>query len=213
MEVKYPRFEVYEELYKRYFNKGVDYLVDEGNISDDDKVLDLCGGNGRLTRKLATIAKDVTYVDQERDMIPDDLETQGVKVINMSVQDFVDSNKSKFNKVFCEQAVNYWLLHIDVKKFSEILTKDGLFIFNTFSSKPSEKPMIKEYVIDDISYLEISYLVDNKVNHVQIREGFEPHFTVFDWISEEKYKELLGEYFDIKIIDNGKSALYICRRK
>ncbi len=213
MEVKYPRFEVYEKLYKRYFNKGVDYLVDEGNISDDDKVLDLCGGNGRLTRKLATLAKDVTYVDQERDMIPDDLETQGVKVINMSVQDFVDNNKSKFDKVFCEQAVNYWMLHIDVKKFSEIFAKDALFIFNTFSSKPSEKPMIKEYVIDGINYLEISYLVDDKVNHVQIREGFEPHFTVFDWISEEKYKELLGEYFDIKVIDNGKSALYICRRK
>lgn len=213
MEVKYPRFEVYEKLYKRYFNKGVDYLVDEGNISDDDKVLDLCGGNGRLTRKLATLAKDVTYVDQERDMIPDDLETQGVKVINMSVQDFVDNNKSKFDKVFCEQAVNYWMLHIDVKKFSEIFAKNGLFIFNTFSSKPSEKPMIKEYVIDGINYLEISYLVDDKVNHVQIREGFEPHFTVFDWISEEQYKELLGEYFDIKVIDNGKSTLYICRRK
>ena len=213
MEVKYPRFEVYEELYKRYFNKGVDYLVDEGNISEDDKVLDLCGGNGRLTRKLATLAKDVTYVDQERDMIPDDLETQGVKIINMSVQDFVDNNRVKFDKVFCEQAVNYWMLHIDVKKFSEIFAKNGLFIFNTFSSKPSEKPMIKEYAIDGISYLEISYLVDNKVNHVQIREGFEPHFTVFDWISEEKYKELLGEYFDIKVMDNGKSALYICRRK
>ncbi|MDE6292182.1 MAG: class I SAM-dependent methyltransferase [Bacilli bacterium] len=213
MEVKYPKFDVYEKLYKRYFNKGVDYLVNEGNVGNDDKVLDLCGGNGRLTRKLTTLTKDVTYVDQESDMIPGDLKELGVNVINMSVQDFVDNNKEKFNKVFCEQAVNYWMLNIDVKKFSRIFAKNGLFIFNTFSSKPSEKPMIKEYVIDDISYLEISYLVDNKVNHVQIREGFEPHFTVFDWISEDEYRRLLGEYFDIKVIDNGKSALYICRRK
>lgn len=213
MEVKYPKFDVYEKLYKRYFNKGVDYLVDEANVGNDDKVLDLCGGNGRLTRKLTTLTKDVTYVDQERDMIPGDLKGLGVNVINMSVQDFVDNNKVKFNKVFCEQAVNYWMLHIDVKKFSKIFAKNGLFIFNTFSSKPSEKPMIKEYVIDGISYLEISYLVDNKVNHVQIREGFEPHFTIFDWISEDDYKKLLGDYFDIKVIDDGKSALYICRRK
>ena len=213
MEVKYPRFEVYEKLYKRYFNKGVDYLVDEGNISCDDKVLDLCGGNGRLTRKLTTLTNDVTYVDQESDMIPNDLANLGVNVINMSVQDFVDNNKEKFNKVFCEQAINYWLLNIDVAKFSNIVTKNGLFIFNTFSSKPSEKPMIKEYIIDDISYIEISYLVGKQVHHIQIREDFEPHFTVFDWISEDEYKRLLSTYFDIKVIDNGKSALYICRRK
>lgn len=213
MEVKYPRFDVYEKIYKRYFSKGVDYLVNEGNISHEDKVLDLCGGNGRLTRKLTTLTDDITYVDQEKDMIPNDLKDLGVNVINMSVQDFVNNNKIKFNKVFCEQAVNYWLLHIDVEKFSKIVTKNGLFIFNTFSSKPSEKPMVKEYLIDNISYLEISYLVDKQVYHVQIREGFEPHFTVFDWISEDEYKRLLSPYFDIKVIDNGKSALYICRRK
>lgn len=214
MEVKYPRFDVYEKIYKRYFSKGVDYLVNEGNISHEDKVLDLCGGNGRLTRKLTTLTDDVTYVDQEKDMIPNDLKDLGVNVINMSVQEFINNNnKIKFNKVFCEQAVNYWLLHIDVEKFSKIVTKNGLFIFNTFSSKPSEKPMVKEYLIDNISYLEISYLVDKQVYHVQIREGFEPHFTVFDWISEDEYKRLLSPYFDIKVIDNGKSALYICRRK
>ena len=111
MEVKYPKFDIYEELYKRYFKKGVDYLVDRGNVENQDKVLDLCGGNGRLTRKLTTLTRDVTYVDQESDMIPDDLGNLGVNVINMSVSEFVDNNKNKFNKVFCEQAVNYWLLH------------------------------------------------------------------------------------------------------
>lgn len=211
--MKYPRFDVYEKLYKRYFKKGVDYLVDECNIKREDKVLDLCGGNGRLTRKLLTLTDDVTYVDQEGDMIPDDLEKLGVKVINKSVQEFLDDKEDQFDKVFCEQAINYWLLHVDVLKFSNILKKDGLFIFNTFSSKPSEKPMIKEYKIDDISYLEISYLVDNQVYHVQIREGFEPHFTVFDWISEEEYRRILEPYFDLNIKDDGKSALYICRRR
>lgn len=211
--MKYPKFDVYEKLYKRYFKKGVDYLIDEGNIQNDDKVLDLCGGNGRLTRRLKMLSNDVTYVDQEKDMIPADLEDLGVNVKNMSVQEFVNGNEDEFDKVFCEQAVNYWMLHIDIQKFSKMLKKNGLFIFNTFSSRPSEKPMIKEYVIDDISYLEISYLVDNKVSHVQIREGFEPHFTVFDWISEEDYRSILEPYFDIEIKDNGKSALYICRRK
>lgn len=211
--MKYPRYDIYEKLYKRYFKKGVNYLIEQANLKNDDKVLDLCGGNARLTRELKRVCLDVTYLDQEKDMIPDDLESSGIKVINKSVQDFLNTNDEKFDKVFCEQAVNYWLLHIDINKFSKIFNKDALFIFNTFSNKPSSIPMIKEYNLDEISYLEISYLVGESVHHVQIREGFEPHFTTFDWISEEQYKKLLSPYFDIKIIDDGKSALYICRRK
>lgn len=93
------------------------------------------------------------------------------------------------------------------------MKKDGLFIFNTFSIKPSNKPMTKEYVLDDINYLEISYLIKNKVQHIQVCEGYEPHFTVFDWIPKKRYDEILSPYFDIKIKDDGKSALYICKRR
>jgi len=73
--------------------------------------------------------------------------------------------------------------------------------------------MIKEYVLDDKSYLEISYLVDNKVHHIQVCEGYEPHFTVFDWISKEKYEKLLSPYFNIEVKDDGKSSLYVCKRR
>ena len=65
----------------------------------------------------------------------------------------------------------------------------------------------------DKNYIEISYLVNEKVYHIQVCEGYAPHFTMFDWISEEIYLKLLSPYFDIKIKDNGKSALYICKRK
>lgn len=211
--MKYPRYDVYENMYKRYFKKGVDYLTREADLKVTDKVLDLCGGNGRLTKMLKTLASDVTYVDQESDMIPDDLEDLGIKVINKSVQDFIEDNKEQYDKVFCEQAVNYWLKHIDMSVFSKIFKKDGLFIFNTFANKPSNKPMIKEYVIDDINYLEVSYLVDKKVEHVQIREGYEPHFTVFDWISEDEFMNLLSPYFEVKKKSDGRSVLYIARRK
>lgn len=213
MEMKYPKHDVYEKLYKRYFKKGVDYLIEQASISANDKVLDLCGGNGRLTRELKKLARDVTYLDQEKDMIPDDLEELGIKVINSSIQDFLNSNDLVFDKVFCEQAVNYWLLKIDVEKFSKIFNKGGLFIFNTFANKPTTTPMIKEYNIDDINYMEISYLVQNQVYHIQIREGMEPHFTIFDWISEEDFMKVLSPYFDVKVINDGKSSLYVCKRK
>lgn len=211
--MKYPKYYIYEKLYKRYFLKGVDYLIKEADLICNDKVLDICGGNGRLTKELVKFSNDVSYLDKEEDMIPLELEKLGVKVYNDSVENFIDNEKQKYTKVFCEQAINYWLLKIDVKKFSDLFEKDGLFIFNTFSNKPSNKPMIKEYTLDEKSYLEVSYLTNNKVQHIQICEGYQPHFTVFDWISDEQYKKLLSPYFDIKIKNDGKSSLYICKRR
>lgn len=211
--MKYPKYNIYEKIYKRYFLKGVNYLIKEANITSNDKILDICGGNGRLTKELIKISNNVSYLDKEKDMIPKELQKQGIKVYNDSIENFVNKKTEKYTKVFCEQAINYWLLNIDINKFSNLFEKDGLFIFNTFTNKPSDKPMIKEYILDDVSYLEISYLIGNKVNHIQVCEGYEPHFTIFDWVSKEQYLNLLSPYFDIKIKETEKSALYICKRK
>lgn len=211
--MKYPKYYIYEKLYRRYFFKGVDYFIKESTLSSDDKILDICGGNGRLSKELIKVSNNVSYLDKEKDMIPPDLEKLGIKVYNDSIENFIYNTDQKYTKVFCEQAINYWLLNIDIKKFSSLFEKDGLFIFNTFSNRPFNKPMIKEYILDNKIYLEISYLVDNKVYHIQVCEGYEPHFTVFDWLSKERYIELLSPYFDIKIQDDGKSSLYICKRR
>ena len=211
--MKYPKYTDYEKMYKRYFDKGVNYLIEKANLEKEDKDLDICGGNGRLTKELIKRCDNVSYLDQEPDMTPDDLQALGIKVYNEDIENFVNHSAEKYNKVFCEQAINYWLLNIDIERFSSIFEANGLFIFNTFSNKPTSEPMIKQYEIDGIHYLEISYLVNNKVEHIQIREGYAPHFTEFDWISKEQYEELLSPYFDLELTDNGKSALYLCKRR
>ena len=211
--MKYPKYYIYENLYRRYFLKGVDYFIKEADLVSDDRVLDICGGNGRLSKELIKFTSNVSYLDKEKDMIPVELKQLGVEVYNDSIENFINNANQKYTKVFCEQAINYWLLNVNVKKFSNLFEKDGLFIFNTFSNKPSNKPMIKEYILDDKNYLEISYLIDGKVYHIQVCEGYEPHITVFDWISEEQFKKLLSPYFDIEIKNDGKSSLYICKRR
>ena len=211
--MKYPKYTDYEQMYKRYFDKGISYLINQADLKKEDKVLDICGGNGRLTKELLKRCDDVSYLDRELDMIPSELVKLGVKVYNEDILSFVKRTKEKYNKVFCEQAINYWLLNINVEEFSKIFYQNGLFIFNTFSNMPSSKPMIKEYTIEGINYLEISYLVNNKVQHVQIREGYPPHFTEFDWISKDDYHDLLSPYFDIELFDDGRSSLYKCKRK
>ena len=211
--MKYPKYHIYEKMYRRYFLKGVDYFVKEANLSSDDKILDICGGNGRLSKELIKFSNSVSYIDKEKDMIPLDLKQLGIKVYNDSIENFVHTTNEKYTKVFCEQAINYWLLNVDIKKFSSLFEKGGLFIFNTFFNKPSNKPMIKKYILDGKSYLEISYLVGNKVYHVQVCEGYKPHFTVFDWISKKQYEKLLSPYFDIEVKNDGKSLLYKCKRR
>ena len=213
METKYPKHEVYEELYKRFFKRKEQELIDLVDIQNGDKVLDVCGGNARLSRALLRYTTKVSYLDQEKDMTPIDLEQLGITVYHSSIQDFVKKNEKKYQYVFCQQAINYWLLSIDIEKFSKLLVKNGVFLFNTFKNKPDTAPMIKEYEIEGKHYLEISYLVNDKVYHIQMCEGLPPHFTVFDWISEDQYQQLLSPYFEVEKITDQKTLIYKCRRK
>lgn len=211
--MKYPSYLEYEKIYKRYLSKGVNYLIELTDIKKDDKVLDLCGGNGRLTKELLKYSNDVSYLDKEEDMIPIELMDLGINVYNEDIKEFIKHHNKKYDKVFCMQAVNYYLNDIDIEKFSELFNKEGEFIFNTFKNKPSNKPLVKEYTIDDDNYLEVSYLVNDEVYHIQIKEGHLPHFTKFNYISKEKYVELLSPYFDLNIIETEKTSVYICKKK
>lgn len=213
MNTKYPKHEVYEELYKRFFKRNERELIELADIKETDAVLDVCGGNARLSKALLDYTKNVSYLDQEKDMTPKDLESLGITVYHSSIEDFVEHHPRQYQYIFCQQAINYWLLNTDMEKFSKLLVKNGTFIFNTFRNKPSSTPMIKEYEIEKKHYLEISYLVNNKVYHIQVCEGYEPHFTIFDWISEEMYQELLSPYFEVKKIIDQKTLIYKCRRK
>lgn len=40
--MKYPKYYIYEQLYKRYFIKEVDYLIKKANIINEDNILDIC---------------------------------------------------------------------------------------------------------------------------------------------------------------------------
>lgn len=50
--MRYPKYTDYEKIYKRYLEKGVQYLIERADLKASDKVLDICGGNGRLTKEI-----------------------------------------------------------------------------------------------------------------------------------------------------------------
>ena len=166
-------------------------------------------------------------VDREIDMLPAHMTKNTAKryFSRMSVSDmlqtmintngFASGNPfSEFDIAFCRQAVNYWMNPQNAKNLAKIMSADGVFIFNTFNTKPPTDPKVKEYHLYNIKFVEISYIDKNdNVHHVQVREGMEPHITQFKWMSEEYLKNCLDKWFDIDIIVKNKTDVYKCTKK
>lgn len=212
---KYPSAETYRKLYQRFYEgRSVQDLIELAHPIEDKTVLDLCGGDGRLALKAVQCgAKAVILVDREKNMT---VESPDIKIFISSVQEFLNDCKTwkcKFDRILCQQAVNYWLDHNTAKLVSEVLKQEGIFVFNTFYNKPSEKPTAKAYEIDGLNFVEISWLVGNMVHHVQIMEGMESHTTEFMWLSPEYLMDTLSEYFDVEVKRDRNSSLYRCIKK
>ena len=208
--MKYPSYEEYNFRYKNYLKRDPSELFK--NITFDKKVLlDLCGGNGRLSIYAKNQGADVTYLDQELDMTPFEL-LKGVSILHMSVEEFFASSSIKFDIIACQQGINYWFDPKIIESIYYGLNYDGVFIFNTFNKKPSEIKKTKIYSIDGKEYKETNILIDNIVYHTQECEGI-IHTTEFKWISPETFNSILIEYFDLSIFIDGPTSIYHCRRK
>ena len=217
--MKYPRGELYETLYAKYINeKNLFEMMDLAGDYKGKNFLDICAGTGRAT--IEALNRGVDYcaiIDKEKDMVSKNIVFRSDVTIYFGDVREAFGNIEKYGKdydiAFCRQGVNYWLDQSNVTILSNIMNKGGVFVFNTFNTKPSIYPMTKEYQIDKEEFVEISYLVKNTVHHVQVREGYAPHITEFKWISPEKFKKYLEIYFEVNIITKGKTDIYICRKK
>jgi SAM-dependent methyltransferase len=175
----YPSKERYEALYARFLTKGVDYLIDAAEMGEMERVLDLCCGSGRLSRRiLENHDVDVLVgVDQSRamvddawwaDQIPkvgDDAKkpwggepigvgpSPRVRLCIEPVRVFLGSWVGiiqPFDVVFCQQAVNYWLDANTAEMVALATEPDGgRFVFNTFAEPPPMRPVVRDYIIKE----------------------------------------------------------------
>lgn len=214
---QYPSKEVYYDLYKRFQSRDPYELVNYYQSPLDQKsILDVCAGNGRLSQSIVDKGhKSFIYLlDKEITMLPE-IENSGFAgIYSMDVYNFIEEyyKDEKFDVIFCQQAINYWLKHVDIEKFSKMFKQKGQFIFNTFNKKPGtfSSPTIKEYEIGNDKFLEISYIENKRVYHIQIMNNQKPHLTSFDWLSDKKINKLLSPYFDIKKYVDGTTSIYNC---
>lgn len=213
--MKYPDYDTYNQLYGRYLTKSIEPFFD-GITIKGKRVLDLCAGGGQLSQyALDNDAKEVVMVDSAPQMLRPDFDLCNWRVSRISrpvewiLMDFEDE---PFDVVVCRQAVNYWFKNVSSEDIARPVKQGGQFIFNTFGNKPSETPSVREYFHKGIAYKEISYLVGDKVHHVQVATGFPPHVTEFHWISPEEYRQKLSPYFSIREVVNGPSSMWYCTK-
>lgn len=222
--MNYPGIKNYEELYARYLDKSVSELIDLAGDVTGKVVWDLCCGGGALSREcLKRGASGVIAVDGSSEMtsrLRDEADANGCwdgrfRLEIANVRNYVPvSIAPNPDFVFCRQAVNYWL---DEGSASELALRMGpgsVFIFNTFTKAPPEKPMVKEYEYKGFHFVEVSWLeLPDTVHHVQIREDAEPHVTKFRWIPPSEFVTMLGRNFTMKECGRDRTGLWRCERK
>lgn len=206
----------YKTLYARFFSRGTQpqeflYLV---SGVKDKVVLDLCCGNGRIT-KLCKEAKAVYAVDESLSMTKDIQKAANLDILTASVSSALAlllEKNVKADVVFCQQAINYWFSEVNIQALSKIMAPGSFFIFNTFNTKPEPIPKVNEYTLEGKEYVEVSWSVNETIHHVQCCTGSAPHTTEFSWISPYRFRAILEPYFTVTEIKKGKSSVYCCQR-
>jgi SAM-dependent methyltransferase len=187
------------------------------------KALDIGAGDCRLSIELIrqgalqvfAIEPDPAMVDYaaifyRQQMDPNYMRLQ---IVSQTIQETI-LPWDTFDLVFAQQSVNYWFNATTdvVPTICKSMTPGGIFVFNTFHNKPVP-PVVKQYKIDGHDFVEVSWMVDDKVNHIQIRDDMLPHQTCFDWISPGELWDTLTPLFAVELRSDGKTDLYRCVKR
>lgn len=218
----YPSSETYDKLYAKYVTKRADdELLDLMEPLNNTVVLDLCAGAGRLSAAaLARGASRRIIVDSSPEM----LETRELQLGGDTDTIAVVSDVLRFlrdmsfvgaqaDRVVCRQAITYWLDRETADLLESVIPANGTFVFNTFNTRPSERPKAREYELDGHNFAEISWRVGDEVHHLQIRNGLDHHFTKFSWIPTDEITAMLSKGFVVEEIIDGKTSLFRCTRR
>jgi 16S rRNA G966 N2-methylase RsmD len=220
---RYPSHEDYATLYAKYLQGDRTKEMLSAVDIRGKKVMDLCGGGGRLSREAVAMgACQVLYVDQSIPM-GKSIDDPRILKLFVPVQQVLESRATERDQhekiaVFCQQAINYWLTQDTAATLAKALASGSTFVFNTFNAKPVPFPVPKTYVLNHKQYMELSWLTEEEdgtqwVEHIQIMGGSPCHRTRFRWISPEQFEQWLSPGFDLDIRQDGATSLYVCTRK
>ena len=211
----YPAHATYAVLYARYLRpERTRHLLGLAGDVRGKTLYDLCGGGGRLSALALQAGASVTLVDESAAMAG----AQPLPGLQVRVEtvDHALRVLPPADVVVCQQAVNYWLDCDSAWDLAGVVRPGGLFIFNTFNTKPERTPQVKTYAFAGRQYVEVSQLVcgdrSETVEHVQVCEGLAPHTTRFRWIAREQFRQWLEPYFVCDELVDGATSVWRCVR-
>lgn len=122
-----------------YYELSSFKIIDELNLSNSSKVIDLCCGTGALSRELLKKYPDMNIlaVDLSKEMLlyykrnfKENILNGQIKVINENAEDIDKYTSEKFDAIIISSAL--WDLEIEktLKSLLKTLKKDGKIIFN-----------------------------------------------------------------------------------
>lgn len=206
------KYERYKKLYARFLRGSPDQLLDLAGDISDCRVLDLCTGGGRLAEAAMKRGAYPVVVDEDLEMMAD-IDSRIRKMLFSVDTALATIVNNSFDAIFCQQAINYWFSPENIEAIHGILVPGGRFIFNTFNTCPETFPRANIYVIEEKGYLELSWLVEKTVYHVQIVEDESPDIQSFKWISPEEFRSTLSPFFEVAEIRKGRTNIYKCINK
>lgn len=129
-------FEFDGEKYKKSSNhqkEWGDKIINELNIKENFKILDLGCGDGRVTKELWNIAKEgkIIGIDSSKGMIKTakSMEEENLQFINMDINNI--TLNEKFDLIFSNAALHWVKNHFDLLNCcSNLLTENGVIKFN-----------------------------------------------------------------------------------
>jgi SAM-dependent methyltransferase len=201
----------YDELYAAWLTEPAK-LLDLGDFKAGDRVLDLCGGTGIVSRAaLDRRALDVTLLD----LVPRARHLRHLWPIFQEREGHAEAADrflphDYFDLVVCRQAIGYLDVEQAAKAVYKVLRADGRFVFNTF-----ERPRwrFKTYLLNDTRYAEASGYLGRTVVHVQAGLGIGVDVTKFRWHHDLAGRIVRVGGFTVDEIHEGRSVLRLCETR
>lgn len=209
----------YKILYKRYLKRPVKELLLAGGSIKGKDIIDVCAGTMRLSEEAMRLeCNRIWAIERSKSMVPNKFKkhhqsfNSKLQISYVPLESvYVSHGFVKYDMAFCQQGINYWFSEDNLKLLCSLLKRNGKFIFNTFNTKPSKKPVTREYDISGRHYCEVYQAVGSMIYHLQMCDTLPPHYTEFKWISPQYFDKILHKIFkevDCKI--DGPTSIYVC---
>ena len=193
----------YAELYAPWLENADDFALKF--VRPEDRVLDLCGGTGRVMTKAWDMGcQSVALLDAN----PRAVAFAGLKQVKG------DANHpdhyfppGSFDVVLCRQAIAYLNLESVALGVAQVLAPGGRFCFNNFR-KP--RWFWKRYEYRNSRYSELGWHIGRDVWHIQRRKGHGWDLTRFKWHQHGDIMSTMSRRFDVFHEQTKKTNYYTC---